>query len=298
MTSKQILAYREAATKKQQQLSHELALRQQKGWQVAHQAAKLLKKQFAVHKVVLFGSLLDVQGMHFHSDIDLAAWGLAEDRYYQAVAWLQDLDPDFSIDLVQIESASPVLQRAIVQTGIELDETSEPQANLSSVSPSNLIMTSYATLIGQIQQDLTELEYLTQKTAQLLQKVLNTGDEDYLGTVALNLHSFYTGVERIFREIARTLDGSMPEGADWHRRLLRQMSAEIPNLRPPVITLETRDALEEYCAFRHVVRNIYTFNLRLDRIQHLATALPQCYQLLRRDSETFCDFLAQFQERA
>jgi len=244
MTSKQILAYREAATKKQQQLSHELALRQQKGWQVAHQAAKLLKKQFAVPKVVLFGSLLDVQGMHFHSDIDLAAWGLAEDRYYQAVAWLQDLDPDFSIDLVQIESASPVLQRAIVQTGIELDETSEPQANLSSVSPSNLIMTSYATLIGQIRQDLRELEYLTQKTTQLLQKVLNTGDEDYLGTVALNLHSFYTGVERIFREIARTIDGSMPEGADWHRRLLRQMSAEIPNLRPPVITLETRDALE------------------------------------------------------
>jgi predicted nucleotidyltransferase len=293
MNSKQILAYREAATKKQQQLWHELALRHQKGWEVAHQAAKLLKKQFAAHKVVLFGSLLDVQRMHSHSDIDLAAWGLAEDRYYQAVAQLQDLDSDFSIDLVQIESASPSLQSVIVQTGIELDETGEQQANLSSLSPSNLIMTSYATLIGQIRQDLTEIEYLTQKTTQLLHKVLNTGDKDYLGTVALNLHSFYTGVERIFREIARTIDGSMPEGADWHRRLLRQMSAEIPKLRPPVITLETRNALEEYCAFRHVVRNIYTFNLRLDRVQHLATALPQCYQLLRRDSETFCNFLEQ-----
>jgi hypothetical protein len=85
----------------------------------------------------------------------------------------------------------------------------------------------------------------------------------------------------------------MPEGADWHRRLLRQMSAEIPNLRPPVITLETRNALDEYCAFRHVVRNIYTFNLRLDRIQNLAALLPQCYQLLYRDSETFCSFLEQ-----
>ena len=293
MTSNQILAYREAATKKQEQLWHELALRQQKGWQVAYQAAQLLKKQFAVHKVVLFGSLLDVQRMHFHSDIDLAAWGLAEDRYYQAVAQLQDLDPNFSIDLVQIESASPVLQSAILTTGIELDETSDRQANLSSLSPSDPIMTRYAPLIGQIRQDLTELEYLTQKTTQLLEKVLKTGDEDYLGTVALNLHSFYTGVERIFREIARTLDGSMPEGADWHRRLLRQMSAEIPNLRPPVITLETRNALDEYCAFRHVVRNIYTFNLRLDRVQHLASALPQCYQLLRRDSEAFCNFLEQ-----
>ena len=295
MTSKQILGYQKSATKKQEQLGHELALRQQKGWQVAYQAAQLLKKQFAVHKVVLFGSLLNVQQMYSHSDIDLAAWGLAEDLYYQAVAQLQDLDPNFSIDLVQIESASPVLKSTILTTGIELDETSDRQINLnlSSLSPRDLIMTRYAPLIGQIRQDLTELEYLTQKTTQLLEKVLNTGDEDYLGTVTLNLYSFYAGVERIFREIARTLDGSMPEGADWHRRLLHQMSAEIPNLRPPVITLETRNALDEYCAFRHVVRNIYTFNLRLDRVQYLASALPQCYQLLRRDSEIFCNFLGQ-----
>ena len=38
------------------------------------------------------------------------------------------------------------------------------------------------------------------------------------------LHSFYSGAERIFREIARTVDASMPESVDWHRRLLRQMS--------------------------------------------------------------------------
>ncbi len=75
---KKILAYREAATKKQEQLWQELALRQQKGWQVAYQAAQLLKKHFAVDKVVLFGSLLDVQRMHSHSDLDLAAWGLED----------------------------------------------------------------------------------------------------------------------------------------------------------------------------------------------------------------------------
>ena len=293
MTTQPIAVYLEAATKKKQQLWYKLALRQEKGWEVAHKAAQILKKQFAARKVLLFGSLLDVQRMHFHSDIDLAVWGLAEERYYQAVAKLQDLNPDFSIDLVQIESAPPSLRSAIIKTGIELDPTKERKANLASLLPIYSIMTQYAPLIGQIRQDLTELECLTQKTTQLLEKVVNTGDEDYLGTVALNLHSFYTGVERIFREIARTIDGSMPEGADWHRRLLRQMSAEIPNLRPPVITMETRSALDEYCAFRHVVRNIYTFNLRLDRVQNLAVALPQCYQLLHQDSETFCNFLEQ-----
>ena len=33
----------------------------------------------------------------------------------------------------------------------------------------------------------------------------------YLDAVALNIHDFYTGLERIFRHIAATVDGSVPE---------------------------------------------------------------------------------------
>lgn len=139
---------------------------------------------------------------------------------------------------------------------------------------------------------MTDLERLVKQTIALLQKVQTTGDEDYLGTVALKLHSFYSGAERIFREIARTIDASMPEGADWHRRLLRQMSAEISDVRPVVLTDATRNALNEYCAFRHVVRNVYTFDLRANRIQELAAELPACYELLRQDAEKLCEFLA------
>ncbi len=131
MTTKPIAVYLEAATKKKQQIWYKLALRQEKGWEVAHKAAQILKKQFAARKVLLFGSLLDVQRMHFHSDIDLAVWGLAEERYYQAVAKLQDLNPDFSIDLVQIESASPSLRSKILKTGIDLDSTRKRKTNLA-----------------------------------------------------------------------------------------------------------------------------------------------------------------------
>lgn len=86
----------------------------------------------------------------------------------------------------------------------------------------------------------------------------------------------------------------MPDSSDWHRRLLSQMSAEIPTLRSPVITRETRILLEPYCAFHHVVRNIYPFNLRLDRLQPLAEVLPQSYDQFRWDCEAFCGFLAEF----
>ena len=59
-------------------------------------------------------------------------------------------------------------------------------------------MSRYAVLIGEIEQDLRDLQALIAQNTALMQKVETTGDTDYLGTVALNLHSFYSGAERIF----------------------------------------------------------------------------------------------------
>ncbi|MBF2000265.1 MAG: hypothetical protein IGS38_06060 [Synechococcales cyanobacterium M58_A2018_015] len=69
------------------------------------------------------------------------------------------------------------------------------------------------------------------------------------------------------------------------------MSAEIPGIRSALISLTTRHRLDDYCAFRHLVRNVYTFNLRLDRLQPLAVDLPACYQALKEDCEQFCQAL-------
>ncbi|MBW2154425.1 MAG: hypothetical protein JRH18_22510 [Deltaproteobacteria bacterium] len=53
-------------------------------------------------------------------------------------------------------------------------------------------------------------------------------DEDYLGSVAFDLHSFYQGVERIFEAIAKSIDRTVPSGDRWHKSLLAQMTEEIP----------------------------------------------------------------------
>ena len=124
-----------------------------------------------------------------------------------------------------------------------------------------------------------------------MQKVKATGDVDYLGTIALNLHSFYSGAERIFRDIATDLDGSLPSSSDWHRRLLRQMAANIPNIRPAILRDSTLKALNELCAFRHVVRNTYSFDLIPERVEMLAANLPEAYALLATDLNEFKPFL-------
>lgn len=147
------------------------------------------------------------------------------------------------------------------------------------------------TLAGRIRTELLDLARVVERVTRLMAKARERSDEDYLDGVALNLHGFYAGVEHIFREIAREVDGSLPAGSDWHRELLVQMASELPGLRPPVITPETRSCLDDYRTFRHVVRNVYTFNLRPSRVQELAAGLPACFDAVTRDLTAFNAFL-------
>ena len=153
-------------------------------------------------------------------------------------------------------------------------------------------MSRYAVLIGEIEHDLIDLQALVAQTAALMQKVETTGDKDYLGTVALNLHGFYSGTERIFRDVALIVDEVLPEGGEWHRRLLRQMATAVPDTRPAVLSKPTLRVLSELCAFRHVVRNVYTFELIPQRVTELAHQLPDVCHALETDLQSFCQFLS------
>lgn len=148
-------------------------------------------------------------------------------------------------------------------------------------------------LAARIRAELVDIEQVVNRTQHLLTKAQQQQDDDYLDGVALNLHSFYAGAERLFEEIAREIDGSVPSSSDWHRALLIQMSAEIRDRRPAVIARDTRQCLDNYRGFRHVVKNIYAFNLDPSRIQELVSTLPHCYASFVRDLNNFCDFLEQ-----
>lgn len=109
-------------------------------------------------------------------------------------------------------------------------------------------------------------------------------------SLALKLHNFYTGCERIFQLVASELNGAVPLGYDWHKRLLDRMSAEREG-RPAVISAETAHELAEYLAFRHVVRNSYGFELDEDRVERLASDYPPVWQQFASDVRTFVDWL-------
>ena len=152
-------------------------------------------------------------------------------------------------------------------------------------------MNDYAALASRIRTELNDLGMAVDRALELGSKAKTSGDDGYWDGVALNLHGYYSGVEHIFEDIARTVEDSIPSGANWHTDLLIQMSGEIKGLRPSVISQSTRMALDEFRTLRHIIRNVYAFNLRPVRLNELITKLPNCFNAVQDDLLKFAQFL-------
>lgn len=150
---------------------------------------------------------------------------------------------------------------------------------------------SGAILSARILTELKELAFLVNRARQGWDKARSLNDDYYLDGVALNLHGFYSGIERIFERIAATVDGNVPTAANWHQELLSQMSMEIPQVRPAVISDEVRDMLEDYRGFRHVVRNVYTFHLNPEKMERLMAMVDTVLERLTAELTAFAEFL-------
>jgi hypothetical protein len=151
----------------------------------------------------------------------------------------------------------------------------------------------FAVLAGRTRQDVAALERVVERVERAVRaRRLETAEPDLLlDSAALNLHDFYSGLERIFTHVASTVDQSVPTGPDWHRELLRQMTIEIPGLRPPVLALGVADQVDEYLRFRHVVRHVYAFALEPERVERLASRLPATFRDVREGLMAFASVL-------
>lgn len=92
----------------------------EEGWRVAREAAQVLKQDFGASKVAVFGSLTEPSRFNQWSDVDLAVWGVPDDRFYAAVAAVISLTSNFKVDLVDAEDCKEFLQKAIERQGVEV----------------------------------------------------------------------------------------------------------------------------------------------------------------------------------
>ncbi len=84
------------------------------------EAARSLKEQFSVRKVILFGSMAHQLWYNKDADVDMAVEGLADRHFWEAWNLLETTIRDRTVDLIELEKAGQPLREAIQRQGIEL----------------------------------------------------------------------------------------------------------------------------------------------------------------------------------
>ena len=146
-------------------------------------------------------------------------------------------------------------------------------------------------LARRITQEFFPINAAIDRAAEGWQKFEKSKDELYIDSVALNIQAAYSGLERLFELIAREIDNTRPAGINWHQLLLQQMAAEKAGVRPPVISDETLEFLDDYRKFRHVVRHIYPDDFEIDRVAALATQMKAIFAQAVKELMIFVQFL-------
>ena len=156
----------------------------------------------------------------------------------------------------------------------------------------------YTLVAGRITQEIAELETVCSRAEQAISAAKrNPADQDfYMDSAALSLHDWYSGLERTFHFIASRLEENVPQGHEWHRELLQQMQLDVAGVRPPVLSQQAVSRLDEYLRFRHVLRNVYSFNLQPERIEALVTSLGETYGLVKAELMQCAEFLKELSQ--
>lgn len=132
MTFNETKRYKQAVKVQWQNSDLKRELRRQQGWQLAHNAAQMLQRDFQVKRIVLFGSLTQPDCFTQWSDVDLAAWGLTSENWLQAILTVYEMSVEIELNLVDVRTCSPDFVEKIQQEGIQLcPETSLTEFTVS-----------------------------------------------------------------------------------------------------------------------------------------------------------------------
>ena len=85
----------------------------QRAWHTAHRIATMLYDDFGAMQVAVFGSLAEQESFSKWSDIDIAVWGIPNNKYFRASSIASDISGLFKVDLVDFESSKGLFRERI-----------------------------------------------------------------------------------------------------------------------------------------------------------------------------------------
>ncbi|MGJ3251199.1 MAG: nucleotidyltransferase family protein [Elainellaceae cyanobacterium] len=250
-----------------------LEQRRQIALRVVEKSDRLLREQFGATGVTVFGSLAGQSPWHWDSDVDLAVEGLSFEQWLAAVDAVRAIAPDWlSVDVVRLETLNPAVRHRVLQQN-------------------QMTQNKFLTLKDHLNDEVRALEATTAAMTRALVQVPNVPEDFAIRALASYINDFYRRCERMSERVAVTLDGRLPQGANWHQALLRQVAEPRENDRPPLWSGALLFDLDEYRRFRHVVHHKYGDELHADYVLKLAELAPQMAPKIKEAIARFNEWL-------
>jgi uncharacterized protein YutE (UPF0331/DUF86 family) len=147
-------------------------------------------------------------------------------------------------------------------------------------------MEKYAILLGYFDKQQLFIKRLYQEIIAL---DLSFYDKRFV--FAMRSQQFYTAIEDLLKQIAKSFENHIDTMSNFHKELLLRMNMEIPKIRPQIISKESFGFLDKLRAFRHFVRHAYDCELEEKELFSLQKKLQKEFSIFEKDLEDFRSFV-------
>jgi|SRR5579872_437543 len=147
-------------------------------------------------------------------------------------------------------------------------------------------MERYAILLGYFDKQIILIQKLYK---EIIHVDLSNYDKQFL--FALRTQQFYTALEDLFKQIAKSFENHIENLNHYHKELLVRMNTEIPKIRPAILSSHSINLLDKVRAFRHFIRHAYDCELDVKELQLIQKRLKSEYSNVEKDLQHFRVFI-------
>jgi hypothetical protein len=147
-------------------------------------------------------------------------------------------------------------------------------------------MDKYAILLGYFDKQLEVMDRLCKESVNT-----DVSNYDRRFVFAMRVQQFYTALEDLLKQIAKSFENHIDNMSNFHKELLIRMNTEIPKIRPAVVSHQNFIFLDKVRAFRHFIRHAYDCELDEDELLLIQDKLKQDYVHLKNDLQSFRSFV-------
>lgn len=144
----------------------------------------------------------------------------------------------------------------------------------------------YLTLLSYFDKQIFVLEKLIKV---ILDINLDYYDKRYV--FATKTQQFYTALEDLFKQIARTFENNIEKIEKFHSEMLKQMNLDILRIRPAVISNSSLPLLNDLRSFRHFFRHAYDCELNEMRLKNIKNEFAKDHTIVMGDLQNFRKFI-------